>query len=166
MRPDRISEADISGLIQLSISALAILHRPWGFRMDCSTIQRGHCWKCKLLESCKKAVYAVSTVRLVGIHGELRMKRAGLWAARATSIVCLLLLTWMAFIQVTHVHPVASDTDHCPICVAMHSAAPAAVVVEPIQLVSGPETLPVPVTRSVIRRWPFTLFNRPPPEQL
>ena len=121
--------------------------------------------ECKLLESREKAVYAVSTVGLVRINGELRMKRAGLWAARATSIVCLLLLTWMAFIQVTHVHPVASDTDDCPVCVAMHTAAPAAVVVEPIQVVNGPETLPAPVMRSVIRRWHFTLFNRPPPEQ-
>lgn len=111
-------------------------------------------------------MYAVSTERLVGISGELRMKRAGLWAARVTSIVCLLLLTWMAFIQVTHVHPVASDTDHCPICVAMHSAAPTAVVAEPIQIVNGPEALPAPVLRLVIRRWHFTLFNRPPPEQI
>jgi hypothetical protein len=122
--------------------------------------------ECNLLESSEKAVYAVSMgARLVEIGGELRMKRAGLWAARATSILCLLLLTWMTFIQVTHVHPVASDTDHCPICVAMHTAAPAAVVVEPIQLVNGPEALPAPVMRSVIRRWPFTLFNRPPPEK-
>jgi hypothetical protein len=48
----------------------------------------------------------------------------------------------------------------------MHSAAPAAVVVEPIQLVNGPEALPAPVVRAIVRRWHFTLFNRPPPEQL
>lgn len=122
-------------------------------------------FECNLLESREKAMYAVSTVRQVEIGGELRMKRAGLWATRAASIVCLLLITWMAFIQVTHVHPVASDTDHCPVCVAMHSAAPAAVVVEPVQNVKEPEALPAPVMRSVIRRWHFTLFNRPPPEQ-
>ena len=103
------------------------------------------------------------------IVGELRMKRVGgadSWAARAASIICLLLLTWMTFIQVSHVHPVASDTDRCPICVAMHSAAPVATVVEAIEFVHEPAPLPPPVVRAVVRRWQFTLFNRPPPTQV
>ena len=114
-------------------------------------------------------MYAIRTgMHLVEIGSELRMKRAGersLWIARATSIICLLLLTWMTFVQVTHVHPLASDTDRCPICVAMHSEAPVSAVAEVTGFVNEPAPLPAPVIRVIVRRWQFTLFNRPPPAQ-
>ena|SRR5580698_8246906 len=87
------------------------------------------------------------------------------WAVRATTLVCVLLLALVTFVQVVHVHPVATDADHCPICVVMHSAAPVAVVAAAIVFVRGTEPGPVPVLHSVVRRWHYTLFNRPPPTE-
>jgi hypothetical protein len=87
------------------------------------------------------------------------------WAMRATSLVCLLLLTLLTFVQVAHVHPAASDADHCPICVVMHSAAPVSVVAAAIVFVRASAPVPVPVAHSVARVWHCTLFNRPPPSE-
>ncbi len=102
-------------------------------------------------------------MRRVAIGGELRMKRAGLWAARTTSIVCLLLLTWMAFIQVTHVHPVASDTGHCPICVAMHSALPVALHVTPEPMAQLQRLDSADVDAGRVFQWSLEMASRPPP---
>ena len=88
--------------------------------------------------------------------------------ARATSIsslICLLLLFLVTFVQVVHVHPAAADADHCPICVVMHSAAPVAVVAAAIVFVRSVSSVPVPVLHSVVRPWHCSLFNRPPPSQ-
>lgn len=87
---------------------------------------------------------------------------AGLW--RVTTFACLLLLILLAFVQVAHVHPVATDADHCPICVVMHSAAPVAAVAAAIVLACASEPLTVQEIASVIRPWHCTLFNRPPPQ--
>jgi hypothetical protein len=84
---------------------------------------------------------------------------------RATSLICLLLLTLLTFVQVAHVHPAATDSDHCPLCVVLHSAAPVAAVAPPIVFTAGSTALPAPVVSSVIRPWHCTLFNRPPPTQ-
>jgi hypothetical protein len=83
---------------------------------------------------------------------------------RTTTLVCLLLLTLLTFVQVAHVHP-AADGDHCPLCVVMHSAAPVAVAAPPIVIVSGSTPVQAPVAHSVTRPWHCTLFNRPPPAQ-
>lgn len=87
------------------------------------------------------------------------------WAMRATTLVCVLLLALLTFVQVAHVHPVTSDADNCPVCVAMHAAAPVAVVAAPIVYVTTLGSVPVPVVHSVARPWHCTLFNRPPPAQ-
>ena len=87
------------------------------------------------------------------------------WALRATSLICLVLLTLLTFVQVAHVHPTATDADHCPICVVMHSAAPVAAVATAIVFVRASAPVPVPVVPLVIRPWHCTLFNRPPPTQ-
>lgn len=88
----------------------------------------------------------------------------GLWSARAASLICVLLLSLLTFVQVAHVHPAASDADHCSICVAMHSAAPVAVVAPPVVFTTGIAPVPVPVVPAVVRRWHYTMFNRPPPD--
>jgi hypothetical protein len=88
----------------------------------------------------------------------------GPWAVRATSLVCLMLLSLLTFVQVAHVHPAATDADHCSICVVMHSAAPVAVIAPPIVFTSGTAPVPVPLVHSVVRPWHCTLFNRPPPD--
>jgi hypothetical protein len=87
------------------------------------------------------------------------------WAMRATSLICLLLLTLLTFVQVVHVHPATTDADHCPICVVMHSAAPVAVVAAAIVFVRSSTPVPVRVVHSVVRPWHCTLFNRPPPTE-
>lgn len=87
------------------------------------------------------------------------------WVARASSLICLLLLSLVAFVQVAHVHPIATDADHCPICVVMHSAAPVAAVAPPVVFVRSVVAVPVPVLHLVVRPWHCTLFNRPPPVQ-
>lgn len=87
---------------------------------------------------------------------------AGVW--RVTTLVCLLLLILLAFVQVAHFHPAATAADHCPICVVMHSAAPVAAVAAAIVMVHATELLAVQKAVSVIRPWHCTLFNRPPPQ--
>ena len=93
-----------------------------------------------------------------------RLGKHGLWTVRTKSIVCLLLLSLLTFVQVTHVHLAATDADHCQICVAMHSAVPVAMIAEAIGFVYSSAPVPVPVVHSVPRFWHYyTLFNRPPP---
>ena len=85
------------------------------------------------------------------------------WAMRATTLLCVLLLALVTVVQVAHVHPASVDPDHCPLCVVMHSAAPVAAVAPAIVFTTGSAPVPVPVLPSVVRRWNYTLFNRPPP---
>ena len=93
-------------------------------------------------------------------------RSGGRWAVRATTVVCLILLALLTVVQVAHVHPAATDTDHCPLCVVMHSAAPVALIAPAPVLVTGPQPIPVPDFHSVVRPWHCTLFNRPPPVQV
>jgi len=85
------------------------------------------------------------------------------WATRAATILCLMLLALVTFVQVTHVHPAATDADHCQICVAMHSAAPVATVAAVVVATGGSTAVTIPVLHTVARPWHCTLFNRPPP---
>jgi len=87
------------------------------------------------------------------------------WAVRSTSLICLVLLALLTFVQVAHVHPAAADADHCPICVAMHSAAPVSVLVVAVTFTRISEPVAVAVVRPVARVWHYTLFNRPPPTE-
>jgi hypothetical protein len=80
------------------------------------------------------------------------------------AVVCLILLVLLAVSQVTHVHPVGSAADHCPLCAAMHSVVPFVVMVAGVVLVRiGTATPVMRETRTIIRYWHPTLFNRPPP---
>jgi len=127
----------------------------------------------KLHVSEVQSVYSVNVgTNFMDTGSEKRLKRSGdrnpqrrLWTARAVSLVCLLLLAVVTFVQVAHVHPAASDADNCPICVVMHSAVPVAVVAAAIVFVTASSPVPVPIVHSVVRPWHCTLFNRPPPTQ-
>jgi hypothetical protein len=88
-----------------------------------------------------------------------------LWRRRLATFACLLLLALLTLVQVGHVHPAATDADHCPVCVVMHSAAPVATVAPDPQVAIASAVVPLPVLRAAIRRWHYTLFNRPPPAQ-
>ncbi|MGC9158417.1 MAG: hypothetical protein ACP5FH_05450 [Terracidiphilus sp.] len=84
-------------------------------------------------------------------------------ALGAAGLLCVALLALLAVIQVAHVHAIGSDTDHCPLCVAMHSAAPVAVVAAPVVLVRIALPAPVFEARPLVRYWRPKLFIRPPP---
>ena len=104
-------------------------------------------------------------MKIVNSHLQKRTSERSPWAVRATSLICLVLLALVTFVQVAHVHPAATDADHCPICVVMHSAAPVSVVAPAIVFVRATAPVPVPVLHSVVRPWHCTLFNRPPPTE-
>jgi hypothetical protein len=79
------------------------------------------------------------------------------------ALLCLVLLALLAMVQVAHVHSAASDADHCPLCIAMHSAAPVAVMTALIVMVSVGRPTPVFETRAAVRYWQPRFFTRPPP---
>ena len=109
--------------------------------------------------------YAREDVALKAIGTHLRSdRRLRPRTLGAVAAVCLLLLALLAVAQVTHVHLVGSDADHCPLCVAMHSVVPFVVMVAAVVLVKiGTATPVMRETRTIIRYWHPTLFNRPPP---
>jgi hypothetical protein len=80
------------------------------------------------------------------------------------TVVCLILLALLAVVQVAHVHPVDTDADHCPLCIAMHTAAPVAVTAAVVVLVEVEHPAPVYETATVTRPWFAKLFTRPPPD--
>ena len=85
-------------------------------------------------------------------------------ALRVVTVVCLVLLAFLAVAQVMHVHASDSDADHCTLCVAMHSVVPLVIMLITVVLVRI-EVLALgllevrPITRYVYS----TLFIRPPP---
>ena len=66
-------------------------------------------------------------------------RRARPAAYAVVVLVCVALLVLLTFMQVAHVHSVNTDADHCPLCVALHTAAPLAVAAAIIVLVERPE---------------------------
>jgi hypothetical protein len=93
-------------------------------------------------------------------------RRAKPGALSLVTVVCLILLTLLAVVQVAHVHPVDTDADHCPLCIAMHSAAPVAVAASIVILVQVERAAPVYETLTISRYWHPQLFTRPPPSGL
>jgi hypothetical protein len=82
------------------------------------------------------------------------------------TVVCLILLTLLTVMQVAHVHPVETASDHCPLCIAMQTAAPVAVTAAVVVLVHIERAAPVYEARTVTRYWHPQLFTRPPPDDL
>jgi hypothetical protein len=96
-----------------------------------------------------------------GIHSALRGRRNAL---PVVAILCVLLLGLLAAVQVAHFHSNQSLTDHCPLCVSLHSAAPvAAVAAAAILLVQIGRSAPIMEKRFVVQRRDTRLFTRPPP---
>lgn len=77
--------------------------------------------------------------------------------------MCLALLALLVVVQVAHMHPFDKDADHCPLCIAMQSAAPVAVLAAVVVLVSFGTPAPLFEARAVVRHWHPKLFTRPPP---
>lgn len=93
---------------------------------------------------------------------------------RLLALLCLLLIMVMSTVQVCHVHTFAGarqgsqqgdpgSEDHCPLCVAMHSALPTDIQVapEPMLMVRALESVAADAER--IFRWRFEMASRPPP---
>jgi hypothetical protein len=127
--------------------------RPTGcYRFRFQSIQ----WVC-ILKQGKRVLSGFQTF----LSGKRRAKPGAL---PVVTVVCLVLLTLLAVVQVAHVHPVDTDSDHCPLCVVMHSAAPVAVTAAVIVLVAVQSSAPVFETHTVTRYWQPQLFTRPPPD--
>jgi TRAP-type C4-dicarboxylate transport system permease small subunit len=93
----------------------------------------------------------------------MRSSRRARLSAYVLVLVCLCLLALLTFIQVAHVHSVNTDADHCPLCVALHTAAPLAVAAAIIILVEMEAFVPLVEVRSIRCQWQRQLFIRPPP---
>lgn len=96
-------------------------------------------------------------------RAERRRNRQAPRSFIVATAVCLVLLALLAVVQVAHVHPLESDADHCPLCMAIHSVAPVAVAAAVIILVQVGTPVPVLEPRAIMRHWHPTLFTRPPP---
>ena len=81
----------------------------------------------------------------------------------AAAFLCLALLALLAVVQVAHMHPLDRDVDHCSLCIAMHSAAPVALMAAAVVLVRMGSPAPVVEARAVVRYWHPKLYTRPPP---
>jgi len=90
-------------------------------------------------------------------------RRAKLPALSAVMVLCLLLMALLMVVQVAHMHPFDSDADHCPLCIAMHSAVPVAVFAAAVMLIQIRTAAPVFEPCVVIRHRHPKLFTRPPP---
>ena len=65
--------------------------------------------------------------------------------------------------QVAHLHSNATDKDHCPLCIVMHTAAPAATAATVIVLVQIGTSTPQAEPKFVARQRQSRIFIRPPP---
>lgn len=105
--------------------------------------------------------------------GRLRPAGRPVWM-RMLAIVCLLLVVAMSTIQVCHVHGEAAakqgsrqgdptPENHCPLCVAMHSAVPTGIHVAPEPLAAVRALDSVAADAERMFRWRFEMASRPPP---
>ena len=93
-----------------------------------------------------------------------RVRRSKPCAFGAAALVCLALLALLTVVQVAHMHPLESDADHCPLCIAMQSAAPVAIMAAVVVLIRMGTNAPVVEARAVVRHWHPKLYTRPPPD--
>ena len=97
---------------------------------------------------------------------------------RVLAVVCVLVVTIMSTAQVAHTHAEFSalkqqnsnhngpaPDDHCPLCVAMHSAlaAPQSFAPEPMLSIQRLDSVAAEAER--LFRWRFEMASRPPPAQ-
>ena len=95
---------------------------------------------------------------------------------RVLAVVCVLVVTLMSTAQVSHAHSDFSaskqnpnhnspSTDHCPLCVAMHSALAVSQHFAPEPTLSIQRLDSVAAETARIFRWRFEMASRPPPAQ-
>lgn len=81
----------------------------------------------------------------------------------AVAMVCLALLAMLAVAQATHFHPNDTDTDHCQLCIVMHTVIPVAAAAAIIIIVQLGTSAPPAEPIVIARRRQIRLFIRPPP---
>ncbi|MBS1798274.1 MAG: hypothetical protein JSS95_00465 [Acidobacteria bacterium] len=93
---------------------------------------------------------------------------------RVLAVVCVLVVTLMSTAQVSHAHTDFSvtkqnsnhnnpTTDHCPLCVAMHSALAISQQYAPEPTLSIQRLDSVAAEAARIFHWRFEMASRPPP---
>jgi hypothetical protein len=100
---------------------------------------------------------------------------------RALALACLLVVSVASSAQAVHAHgrwllqqqaqadapadasQVPGGETHCLLCLAMHSALPVQVRVEPVQLVLVEQLPPTTAGFAPETVWHFARFSRPPP---
>lgn len=82
---------------------------------------------------------------------------------KVMTVVCLLLIALVAVAQVAHVHSNQNDALRCPLCITMHSAAPASMASAAVVLVQVGISKLVLKACAAARYWHPQLFTRPPP---
>jgi hypothetical protein len=103
-------------------------------------------------------------VPLIAVQSDFReCRRLKPSAFGAAALLCLTLLALLVVVQVAHMHPLETDADHCPLCVAMQSAAPVAIVAAVVVLIQIEAAAPVFVVRAVVLHRHPKLYTRPPP---
>jgi hypothetical protein len=78
-------------------------------------------------------------------------------------LVCVVLLAFLAVMQVPHLHTTQSQADHCPLCVVMCSSAPAAPLAAGVVLVPIGTAAPQAEPSAPSRKPASRIFIRPPP---
>ncbi len=84
-------------------------------------------------------------------------------ALRISAYVCIVLLAFLMFVQAAHVHPAGSNPDQCPICIAMHSAAPVRSHAAVLTSTWHSELVIQYRARTLATELHCKLYNRPPP---
>ena len=108
---------------------------------------------------------------------ELGLRRHRPMWLRVLAVACVLVVTLMSTAQVSHAHNdfsvtkqnsnhnSPSTTDHCPLCVAMHSALAVSQQYAPEPTLSVQRLDSVAAEAARIFRWRFELASRPPPAE-
>jgi hypothetical protein len=103
-----------------------------------------------------------------------RDERRPIWL-RFVALLCVLVVCVMSTAQVCHTHSELSllkgpsqqnspaSDDHCPLCVAMHSALPVSLHIAPVPMLQMQALDSVAADAERIFRWRFELASRPPP---
>ena len=102
-----------------------------------------------------------------------QMARRPTWL-RLIAMMCVLLISVAGTVEVCHSHADVSAAtknsqhnapapDHCPLSVAMHSAAPASAHADPEPVLQIQKVLFKAVELRRLQQWNLELFSRPPP---
>jgi hypothetical protein len=93
--------------------------------------------------------------------GHSSRPRGHSWAVKA--VVCVVLVAFLAVMQVPHLHTTQNDADHCPLCVVMHSTAPATMAAAAVVLVPIGAPEPQAEPSAAPQKRASRVFIRPPP---